>query len=57
MMPKTGDVMFITDRYVPKSVKTMERLRRDTGTKLILKDKNTEKPADWKSFLFNDENK
>lgn len=30
-MPKTGDVVFSTDSYVPNSVKAMERLRRGTG--------------------------
>ena len=57
MIPKTGDAVFSTDSYEPNSVKAMERLRRGTGTKLILKGEKTKKPADWKSFLCNDENK
>jgi len=57
IMPRSGDVVFSTDSYVPNSVKAMERLRRGSGDKLILKGEKTKKPADWKSFLSNDENK
>ena len=57
MMLKTVDMVFSTDNYVPNSVKTMDRLRRGTGSKLILKGEKTKKPVDWKSFLCNDESK
>lgn len=57
MMPKTGNVVFSTDSYFPNSVKTMERQRRGCGQKLIIKGENTKRPADWKQFLANDENK
>jgi len=42
ILPKSGDV-FSTDSYVPNSVKAMERLRRGSGDKLILKGGNTKK--------------
>jgi len=57
IMPKTGDVVFSTDTYIPTSVKAMERLRRGSGEKLIIKGENTRKPAEWKTFLANDVNK
>ena len=34
----------------------MERSRRGTSAKLIIKGENTKRPADWKKFLTNDEN-
>ena len=35
----------------------MERDGRGTSSKLIIKGENTKRPADWKKFLTNDENK
>lgn len=57
MLGNNGDVVFSTDQYFPDSVKSMERRRRGCGEKLVLKGEATKKPADWKSFLANDENK
>lgn len=57
MMPKKVDVIFSTDMYLEDSVKSMERVRRGCGEKLLIQGENTKKPADWKSFLTNDENK
>ena len=35
----------------------MERSRRGTSAKLIIKGEKTKRPAEWKKFLTNDENK
>ncbi|KAH3846464.1 hypothetical protein DPMN_088765 [Dreissena polymorpha] len=35
----------------------MERKRRGCGEKLLVKGENTKKPADWRNFLTNYENK
>ena len=51
-----GDV-FSTDSYDPESIKASERLRGGTTDKLIIKGANTRRPADWKTFLSNDQNK
>ena len=52
-------VIFSTDMYMYKadSVKTMERIRRGSAEKLLVQDENTKKPADWKTFLTNEDNK
>ena len=57
MLPVDVDVIFSTDRYNENSVKSMERARRGHSEKLIIHGENTKRPADWKSFLANDENK
>ena len=57
IMPHAGDVVFSTDSYNPNSIKSMERLRRGCGERLIIKGENTKRPVDWKSFLNNDTNK
>ena len=57
MMSKNCDVIFSTDMYKADSVKATERKRRGCAEKLIIKGENTKKPADWKQFLTNDENK
>ena len=51
------DVVFSTDMYVQDSIKSQERLRRGSSAKIILEGINTRKPADFKKFLQNDENK
>ena len=51
------DVIVSTDIYTDTSVKSLERKRRGSGDKLILKGKKTKRPSDWKSFLTNSENK
>lgn len=43
--------------YKPGSIKAMERKRRGTGEKILIKGENTKRPAEWKTFLSNDENK
>ena len=57
MSSKTCDMIFSTDMYYPDSVKSMERCRRGSAHKLIIKGANTKKPKCWKEFLSNDENK
>ena len=54
---KTSDTNFNTSMYYPDSVKSMERRRRGSAHKLIVKGANTKKPKCWKEFLSNDENK
>ena len=50
-------MIFSTNMYYPDSVKSMERRRRGSEDKLIIKGANTKKPKCWKEFLSNDENK
>ena len=57
MVTKTGDVLISTDMYSSTSVKAMERNRRGSSNKLIVKGLLTEKPHDWKQFLQNEDNK
>ena len=45
IMPKSGDIVFSTDIYMPNSVKVMEQLRRVTGD---LKGEKTKKHTAWK---------
>lgn len=52
-----GDAIFSTDTYDPDSIKSMERKRRGTSEKLIIKGESTKRPSDWKAFLANDANK
>ncbi|KAL5014823.1 hypothetical protein ScPMuIL_000962 [Solemya velum] len=52
-----GDVVFSTDSYDPESIKAMERRRRGTSEKLLIRGEKTKRPPDWKAFLTNDENK
>ena len=57
MLQPSCDVIFIY-MYKPGSlVKAMERTRRKCVEKFISKGANTKKPANWKEFLTNDENK
>ena len=57
MMPQRVDVIFSTDMYKENYVKRMERDRRGNGERLLIQGGNTKKPAEWKSFLTNDDNK
>ena len=43
--------------YRPNSVKAVERLRRGSTAKLIVREENSKKPKEWKSFLTNNENR
>ena len=56
-LPTESDVVFSTDMYVPNSNKDNERMRRGCGEKLFIHGENTKRPADWKVFLTNSENK
>lgn len=49
--------IFSTDRYLPDSIKATERLRRGSSERLLLDGAATRRPADWKLFLRNDQNK
>lgn len=57
MIPKKADAIFSTDMYLEDSVKRMERQRRGSSERLLITGENTKKPADWKTFLKNDDNK
>ena len=57
MLPKHTDVIFSTDMYISDSIKSSEWQLRGTGDKFIIHSELTKKPADWKLFLCNDENK
>ena len=54
---KTCDMIFSTDMYYPDSVKSMERCRRRSAEKLIIKGADTKKPKCWKEFFSNVEKK
>ena len=51
MIANQGDVIISTDMCSSSSVKSLERKRRGSGEKLILKGKKTKKPSNWKSFF------
>ena len=57
MTSQKVDVIFSTDMYKEDSVKSMERNRRGSSEKLLLQGENTKKPADWKAFLTNEDNR
>ena len=57
MLPKVERVDFVTDTYKENSIKGIERLRRGTSTKILLKRPKTTIPSNWHQFLSNDENK
>ena len=57
LIPGFSDVIFSTDMYEPESIKSSERKRRGSGERLLIKGPAMKRPADWKGFLANDENK
>ena len=57
MISGSSDVIFSTDMYQSKSIKESERMRRGAGEKFLIKGPLIKRPANWKSFLSNDENK
>ena len=57
LIPGSSDVIFSTDMYEPESIKSSERKRRGSGERLLIKGPAMKRPADWKGFLANDENK
>jgi len=50
-------VIFSTDMYSENSVKSVERIRRGCGEKLIVSGVRTKRQKDWNSFMTNDDNK
>ena len=56
-MPKRVNFVFSTDMYQEDSIKDMEREQRGSSEKLIIGGQLTKKPADWKNFLKNSQNK
>jgi len=56
-LPRNSDCLFSTDMYAEGSVKTQERDRRGCSEKLIIAGPKTKRPASWKEFLQNDDNK
>ena len=55
--PKANDFVFSTDMYRANSVKSQERVRRGCSDRYLVKGPSVRKPANWKEFLSNDENK
>ena len=57
-IPMSGDIIFSTDMYKEGSIKQMERHMVGTSDTLIISGPPiAKKPADWKTFLMNSENK
>ena len=56
-MPKRVNFLFSTDMYHDGSIKDMEREQCGSSEKLIIGGQLTKRPADWKDFLMNSENK
>ena len=56
-LPNVPRVDFVTDSYLPMSIKSIERDRRGKSKAHLLKGPLTKIPRDWKSFLSNEENK
>ena len=56
-MPKESDVVFSTDMYNEKSIKSQERIRRGCSERYLVKGPSVRRPANWKDFLSNDDNK
>ena len=50
---KTCDMIFSTDMYYPDSIKSMERRRRGSGGKLIIKGTSTKKTKCWRELKIN----
>lgn len=53
----SSPVIFSTDMYSQYSIKSGERLKRGCGDKLIVSGESTKRPKNWKTFLYNDDNK
>ena len=56
-LPNVQRVYFVTGSYHPNSFKSSQGNQRGTPKKYLVKGPVTKIPRDWKSFLFNDENK
>ena len=57
IIPGKSDFIFSTDTYSSDSIKEMERKRRGLGEVFLVKSGNMKRPADWKGFLSNNQNK
>lgn len=57
IISQPSNLIFSTDMYLPESIKSMERERRGSSDKMIIKGLSTKRPSDWKTFLSNDKNK
>lgn len=57
LLQNKSNVILSTDMHFPDSIKSHERRRRGCSKKLLLEGCNTRKPADFKDFLTNSENK
>ena len=56
-LPRKADCLFATDMYHDLSTKSQERLLRGQGEKITLLGIKMRRPADFKMFLQNEENK
>ena len=58
-LPAAAEIVFSTDTYTDRlhSPKSAERDRRGCGERFIVHGLNIHRPADWKAFLTNNENK
>ena len=56
-LPKAPAVHFVTDRYLPDSIKQLERNRRGIAPTSVVSGPKTKLPRDFKSFLLNGDNK
>ena len=56
-LPRSERIDFITDTYLPQSIKSCERRRRGTTQPLLLQGPKTKTPHNWKEFMANEENK
>ena len=57
LMAAKENLVFSSDCYHADSIKAQERLRRDFSQKYIIDGPATRKPADFKLFLANEDNK
>lgn len=57
IMVARKNFIFSTDSYFPNSIKAQERVRRGCSRKFIVDGPATRRPADFKEFLSNDDNK
>jgi len=56
-LPSAPVLHFLTDTYKDQSIKEVERSRRDESITYLIGSPNTKLPQDFKSFLYNAENK
>ena len=57
LLPKTKRVDFVTDTYIPNSIKSFERQKRGSSPTFLLSGPKTKTPRDWNGFMSNDDNK